>query len=442
MNRIITLCTLLVSLTLSATAQQGPKSIKLNLEEAINLALSDNPTVRIAQLEVDRYDYVRKTTMSGLLPQLSVDGYFDRTLKTQAMAKGFSFGEDQYNTIAASGNVSLALYAPTIYRTLKMNQSEAEAALEAARSTKIDLAAAVKASYYAVLLAEHSLEVLLQSSATAKQSVDETELKYNNGLSSEYDLLTAKVQYSNLQPTIMQTRSSITIAKDLLKMYLSLPQDIEITVSGDIMALSEALALDASALSRDLSQNSSLRTLSLSQDILTHQLRINDASRLPVLAAYGQVTYTGNNMGSFSLTGSSASSNEYFWQTPASIGLTVSFPLFDGFGRRSRSQQIKNQISQIELQRSYTEQSVSVSLSTAISDILTAQEMAEAQRVTVEQASKAYDITNTRYGAGAGTILELNSARLSMTQAELNYLQAIYDLLVAHSEYDRVIGNE
>ncbi len=442
MNRIITLCTLLVSLTLSATAQQGPKSIKLNLEEAINLALSDNPTVRIAQLEVDRYDYVRKTTMSGLLPQLSVDGYFDRTLKTQAMAKGFSFGEDQYNTIAASGNVSLALYAPTIYRTLKMNQSEAEAALEAARSTKIDLAAAVKASYYAVLLAEHSLEVLLQSSATAKQSVDETELKYNNGVSSEYDLLTAKVQYSNLQPTIMQTRSSITIAKDLLKMYLSLPQDIEITVSGDIMALSKALALDASALSRDLSQNSSLRTLSLSQDILTHQLRINDASRLPVLAAYGQVTYTGNNMGSFSLTGSSSSSNEYFWQTPASIGLTVSFPLFDGFGRRSRSQQIKNQISQIELQRSYTEQSVSVSLSTAISDILTAQEMAEAQRVTVEQASKAYDITNTRYGAGAGTILELNSARLSMTQAELNYLQAIYDLLVAHSEYDRVIGNE
>ncbi|MFR9651164.1 MAG: TolC family protein [Rikenellaceae bacterium] len=416
-------------------------AMELTLDSAIELALSDNPTVKIADLEVERYDYVRKTTMSALLPQLSVDGTLDRTLKNQALAEGFSLGENQYNTFAASGSLSMALYAPTVYRTLKMNQSEAEAAVEAARSTKIDLVAAVKSSYYAVLLAEQSLEVLLASSQTAKESVEETQVKYNNGISSEYDLLTAQVQYSNLQPTIMQTRSSIGIAKDLLKMYLSLPQSVEVELSGDIVALHRSMNIDVERLSRDLAGNSSLRSLTISQDILQHQLRINNASRLPVLAAYGQITYTGNNMGSFSLTGTSASDG-YFWQSPASVGLTLSFPLFDGGGRVMRSRQIENQINQLELQRAYTEQSVSVSLSTAISDIYTAQEMVEAQRITVAQARKAYDITNTRYGAGAGTILELNTARLSMTQAELNLLQALYDLLVAQSEYDRIVGVE
>ena len=60
----------------------------------------------------------------------------------------------------------------------------------------------------------------------------------------------------------------------------------------------------------------------------------------------------------------------------------------------------------------------------------------------VEQARKAYKISDTRYRAGAGTILELNSAQLSQTQAQLNFSQAIYDYLSAKAEYDRIVGKE
>ncbi len=431
-----------------ATTTLQAEVLRLTLPQAVEIALSDNPTIKIANLEVERYDYVRRSTMGALLPQLSVDGTFNRTLQSQNMAKGFSFGGDQYSTATAVGNLSLALYAPTVYRTLKMNATEAEAAIEAARSSRLDLIAAVKESFYSVLLAEHSLEVLMESSATSKQTVDETKVKFDNGLSSEYDLLTAQVQYSNLQPSILQTRASIDIAKDVLKMYLSLPQGVAIEVDGELEHLNErVLSLSASeSMSRDISGNSSLRSLALSQDILAHQLRINNASRLPTLGAYGQVTYTGNNMDSFSMssTGETAasSSNSFYWQTPASVGLSLSIPIFTGFSASSRSRQIENQIEQIELQRLYTEESVNVSLSSAISDIYTARETYLSQCQTVEQASKAYDISNTRYNAGAGTILELNTARLSLTQAELNLSQAIYDLLVAKSEYDKITGIE
>jgi outer membrane protein TolC len=62
--------------------------------------------------------------------------------------------------------------------------------------------------------------------------------------------------------------------------------------------------------------------------------------------------------------------------------------------------------------------------------------------LTVEQATKAYDITLTRYNAGAGTILELNASQLSLTQAQLSYSQSIYDYLNAYAQYEKALGVE
>ena len=147
----------------------------------------------------------------------------------------------------------------------------------------------------------------------------------------------------------------------------------------------------------------------------------------------------------------------------------------------NRSREIKNQISQIGLQRTYARQQVDVQVRSALNDLLTARETMYAQELTVEQARKAYSISDTRYRAGAGTILELNSAQLAQTQAQartmaqadkayhisdtrfragagtilelnsaqlnrtqahLNYSQAIYDYLTAKAEYDRIVGKE
>jgi len=82
------------------------------------------------------------------------------------------------------------------------------------------------------------------------------------------------------------------------------------------------------------------------------------------------------------------------------------------------------------------------SIAYQVNDLLTARETMYAQELTVEQARKAYKISDTRYRAGAGTILELNSAQLSQTQAQLNFSQAIYDYLSAKAEYDRIVGRE
>ncbi|MFR9602297.1 MAG: TolC family protein [Rikenellaceae bacterium] len=441
MKNLIIAASLMIA---SVATTQVQAQMRLSVTEAVEIALSENTTIKIAELEIERYDYVRKTTMGSLLPQLSASGDYTRTLKNQSMAEGFTLGANQYNTFSASADVTLALYVPTVYRTLKMNSMEAEAAVESARSSRIDLVAEVKQSFYNILLAQKSLEVMQNSFDTAQQTVDETQTKFDNGVASEYELLTAQVQLSSIEPTIIQLKNSIGIAKDLLKMYLSIPEDITVEVVGQLDEMKDDVLNNFTTMSNDLSENSTLKSMEIQSEILAQSKKVSNAARLPTLAAWGNYTYTGNNMGSFSLTGetTSTSSNSYFWQGPAYVGLSLSVPIFSGLTNTNRARQISNQIEQLELQRKYTEQSLEVSVNTAISNLITAREQMFAQEVAMGQASKAYSISDTRYKAGAGTILELNSAHLSLTQAELNLSQAIYDLLVARSEYDKIIGKE
>ena len=415
--------------------------MRLTLPQALDLALSENPTVKVAEMEVQRYDYVKRQTWGNLLPQISASGSYTRSIVKSEMRGGISFGAD--NTFAVQGDLSLPLFAPSVYRTLKMNDAQMATAVEAARASRIDLTAEVKKAFYNILLAEQSLAVLRESEATVQRTVDDTQVQYKHGLASEYDLLTAQVQLSNLKPTILQTENSIKLAKLMLKMYLSIPEDVEIEVVGELDALRDDVLAGTDGLTTDVTDNSDLRSLELQEEGLRRSLKAANAGRMPTLAAFGSASYTGNDMEPFNFGGAAATDDSrYFWTHPISVGLQLSVPIFSGLTKMNRSRELKNQISQLSLQRSYARQQIDVQVRSALNDLLTARETMYAQELTVEQARKAYKISDTRYRAGAGTILELNSAQLSQTQAQLNFSQAIYDYLSAKAEYDRIVGRE
>lgn len=452
---VMTLCAFaLTAVATMAQTAESPAVLKLSLDEAIDLALSENPTVKVADLEIERYDYVRKETLGNLYPSLSVSGTYTRAIVKTEISKGLSFGAD--NTIAASADIALPLIVPSVWRTARLNQIEMENAVESARASRIDLVNSVKKGYYNILLAQQSLAVLKASEANVQQTVDDTRLQYDHGLASEYDLITAEVQLSNLQPSIIQTTNSIDVAKRLLKMYMSLPDNVDIELEGSLDDFRDAVLSGNDGLSTDISQNSALRQLDIQADMLEQQLKVAQTSRMPTLSAFGSVSISGNDMerlnfgamtggsdGSTSTPGTTESvKNSFYWQHPISAGIQLSIPIFSGFRNTNKLKQIRNSMAQLDLQRIYLQQSTEVEVRSSINDLLTARETMFANEKTVQQAQKAYDISNTRYKAGAGTILELNTSELALTQARLNYSQAIYDYLSAKADYDRIVGRE
>ena len=444
-----TIIALLALLTVGSVSAQP---IELSLAKSLEIALSDNPTIKVADMEIERQDWVRKQSVGNLLPTVSVSGQYSYSIVKQEMAKGLSFGAD--NSISTSASLTLPLFAPAVYETLKMNQTQMEQAVESARSSKITLANEVKKGYYNILLAEQSLAVLRESEASISKTVKNTENMYKQGLASEYDLLSAQVQLSNLRPTIVQTENSIKATKLLFRMYLGLPASVDFSLSGSLDNFAEEVAMATVPTNEvDLSANADLRALDLQRRLLDHQLQLVNASRLPTIAAFTNFIFSGNDntmdfgsimgggMGSAGGgAGGATTKKEWWWQNPLSAGISISIPLFAGGKNINKAHEIRNTMTQLSLQRDYLEQSIGVQVENAFNNIVAAREKMTANEVTVRQAQKAYEIAEVRFNTGAGTILELNSSELSLTQAKLNYSQAIYDYLAARADYEKIIG--
>ena len=448
-----------MSLGVAMAQNAGGNTLTLTLEEAIDLALSDNPTVKVANLEIERYDYVRKQTLSSLYPQVDASLQYSLALRRQEMTEGFSFGGK--NTFNTAASLSMPLFVPAVYEQLKLNRTQMESAVESARATRIDMIASVRSAYYNVLLAQQSLAVLQEAVLTTERVVANTKSLYDNGLASEYDYLTAQVQLSNLRPQVLQTENAIGITKLQLKMYLSLPAEVDVEVVGTLDGFRDKVLLSEDY-SRDISDNTTLRNLDIQAQMLRHQERLLKASRMPMVVAFGQISYIGQErvdlsglMGGMAggagrqqsdivaqTRAAAASQSKFWWQCPISVGAQISIPLFAGFKTVNQLREVNNQISQLNIQREYAEQGIRLQVEQAINTLITARETMLSNERTVEQAQKAYDISYTRYNAGAGTILELNSSQLSLTQAQLSYSQSIYDYLSAYANYQKTLGNE
>ena len=441
---LMTLC-LCLGIVFVASAQQ---KLELTLDEAVGIALSDNPTVKVANLEIERYDYVRKQALSSLMPQVDASAQYALALRRQEMAQGLSFGGK--NTFNVAGNVSLPLFVPSVYRQLKMTRTQMEMAVESARANRIDLIAAVRASYYSILLAEQSLSVLEEAALTTDRVVKNTKDLYDNGLAAEYDYITAKVQRSNLDPQILQLKNGVEMAKLQLKMYLSIPEDVEVEVVGSLDNFKDMVLLGTDY-EAGIAENTTIRTLDLQLELLDHQEKLIQTTRMPTVAAFGQISLIGQERSDLGdmlggMTGGSttttAEQSKFWWQYPISIGAQINIPIFAGLKKTNQLREVRNQREQLRMQRSYAEEGVRLQVQQSINTLLTARSMMLSNGETVLQAEKAYEISLTRYEAGAGTILELNSAQLSLTQAQLSYSQSIYDYLAAYAEYEKALGKD
>ena len=77
-----------------------------------------------------------------------------------------------------------------------------------------------------------------------------------------------------------------------------------------------------------------------------------------------------------------------------------------------------------------------------LNNMASSTEQVVSNKEAVLQAEKGRTIAEKRYEVGRGTILELNSSEVALTQAQLTYNQSIYDYLVAKADLDLVMGVE
>ena len=155
---------------------QAPDTLRLRLDEAIQIALTENPTVRVADYDVEIKKEARREARAGLLPEASLSASYSRTLKKQTMVMEFGgqstkiqMGTD--NSYSAGLSINLPLFAPALYRSIRLTEADIELAVEKARASRIGMVNEVTKAFYQLLLAQDSYRVLQEAYAQAEANL-------------------------------------------------------------------------------------------------------------------------------------------------------------------------------------------------------------------------------------------------------------------------------
>jgi pyruvate dehydrogenase E1 component beta subunit len=129
------------------------------------------------------------------------------------------------------------------------------------------------------------------------------------------------------------------------------------------------------------------------------------------------------------------------WFPIGVIGATLSIPIFDGLQKHWRIQQSKIDV----LKNQYTLQGLELAIEmesiTASTTYQNAQSTADTQKKNMELAQRVFDVSEKKYQQGVGSNIEIVNAQTSLKEAQTNYLNALYDMLVSKIDYLKAIGN-
>ncbi|MBQ9385883.1 MAG: TolC family protein [Bacteroidaceae bacterium] len=431
----------LATAVLTATgvnAQEAAGQVKITLDDALMIALSDNPTIKVAEQQIEVKKVSKNEAWQALLPSADFSGSVQYTLLAPVMKLNgmeFKMGADETSTWNGQFQVSLPLFAPTVYATMNLTKSDLDNAVEQSRSSKLDLVNQVTKAYYQVILAQDSYDVLCKSLEQAQKNFDVVKSLYELGGTSEYDKISAEVQLRSLNPTVIQARNAVTLSKLQLKVLMGLDPEYEIVIEGSLEDYEDLLYNEAlSAGSFSLENNTNMRQLKMNETMLNQTLRVQKMNFMPTLALAG--TYQLQSM-----QNTDWNIGNYNWVKSSSIVLSLSVPIFR-MGNFTKIRSTKLQISQLKENIDYTEKQLSIQARSYIDNMKANAEQVASNHEAIEQAEKGREIASKRYEIGKGTILELNNSEVSLTQAKLTYSQSIYNYLAAKADLDKVLGQE
>ena len=427
-------------------AQSG--TLRITLDDAIRVALSDNPTIKVAEQQIEVKKISKDEAWQSLLPSADFNGTIQYTVLASVMkmempdpATGqlkvseFKMGKDNTSTWNGQFQVSLPLFAPTVYATMNLTKSDLENAVEQSRSSKLDLVNQVTKAYYQVILAQDSYDVLCRSYEQAEKNFNVVKSMYELGGTSEYDKISAEVQLRSLNPSVIQTRNAVTMAKLQLMLLMGVDPSLEIVIDGSLEDYENQLYVEAlGAGGYSLENNTNMRQLRLSETMLNQTLKVQKQNFLPTVALAGTYSFQ-------SLYNDNWNAFDYNWLKSSSIVLSLSVPIFR-MGNFTKMRSTKLQISQLNENIDYTEKQLNMQVRSYVDNMKANAEQVASNREAIEQAEKGREIASKRYEIGKGTILELNNSEVSLTQAKLTYSQSIYNYLAAKADLDKVLGND
>ena len=411
---------LIQSIAILATLAASPSEPQvITLEQALEIALSENVSVKVADKEIQRAEYAKKGTYAALFPQIDGSASFQRTIEKQVMYMDFDMssimgpgaggsegegGEEsskqnngmevgRWNSFSAGFSAGMPLVNFQVWESLRISGQDVELAVEKARSSRLEMVTQVKSAYYSALLAKESYKVYKE---------------------------------------VYDSQNAITLTLWQLKAVMGVDLDMEIDVAGELADYARDMSILFSEDELTLDNNSTMRQLAIQAEQLASAVKSQQYAYLPSL----NLSFVYN----YSAMANDFEFSTYNWTPYSYVGLSLSIPIFSGGKRLNNVRAAKVQASELELQTENTRRQLQISIRQNINTMETAMHSYEAAGKALKSAEKAYDITQTSYEVGSSTLTDLNDAQLALVQARMSVSQSIFSYLNAKASLEQTLG--
>lgn len=425
---------LLVAAMLLAANSVSAETVNVTLDDCIRIALSDNPSIIVADMEIQRVDYSKKETLAQLFPNVDFTANYARTLAKQTMVMGeqsFKVGTDNSHSVGFQS--SIPIIVPALWKSIKLSDNQILQNIENARSSRLSLVNQVKNAYYALLLARDSKRVIEANHATSLYTAEVFQKQFELGVASEYDMTRARVAATTLEPSILDAQNSIDALKLQLKVLMGMDADVEIEPTETLDSFKANMYDYTWGIDTSLVNNPSLRLLDLQTDYMQKALETQKMSWFPNL--YGSINYMWNSMSNGSPF------KNFNWNPYSQAALSLSWNLFSGGQRYFKQKEAEIAVNEMKWQRENLARSLNSQVETQLNNIRSNLKQIESNAASVALAEKSDNIMQESFKLGVGTFLQIQDTQNTLLGARLSYYQAIYNLLVSQSNLELMLGN-
>ena len=297
-----------------------------------------------------------------------------------------------------------------------------------------DASEQITKAYYTVLVTQVALDLIDNNYQRLDTLLTETSLMYENGFAEKIDVNRIQVEFNNTETQMSRATRNLEQAYNLLKFQMGMPltQNLELaeTIEDITFEVLEYNFLDFSYQDRvEVGQ------LEVTRSLAQLDLKNNKVQYLPTIDAFATLgANTATN------TRSEVTDFENKWLDYGLFGLRLNVPIFDGLLKSHLVQKNRIQLAQIDNEMRYLKYSIDLEQEQARRDFANSLENLRIQEENMELALEVFQITNIKYQEGIGSNLEVVDAETSYKDAQSNYFNALYDVLIAKVDMEKALG--
>lgn len=418
---IIMLLESVFSISNAATFSPAEKR-EMTLNEAIDLALHQNPNMKLSVRNYEAQFASQGVIQSGRYPQIQSNFTYSRAT---ANVDPYQSGNASSPDYSASLSFTQLLYD---FGQLSYEIRSAEKISESAdtdrRTAATGLIMSVKQAYYGLLQSIQIEKVDEETVRQMEKHLEQAEGFFRVGSKPKFDVTKAQVDLTNAKLILIKGKNDVEVAKVILNNAMGLPVDSNIEPIDRLTYKKEETTLEE-AEKMALEKRPELASLRLKKQSSIFQLEFSRHQYYPVLSANGSYVFRNSD---FPLVQN--------WNVAA----TLTLPLFNGFQTTRQVDQAGANVEIYSAQEEIQIQNILLDVRQAYLNLIAAGEQIATSELVVRQASENLDLAEGRYKAGIGTAIETTDAEVSLSNAKTTAVQALYNYNVAESQLQKAIG--